>query len=73
MSKAGTGTAMFSMGELGENLLACGPSLTALGMVLKFIAGPAVMAIGSIAGGLLGDVLRVSIIQDTRLWESFGC
>ena len=50
---------------LQENLLACGPSLTALGMVLKFIAGPAAMAIGSIAGGLLGDVLRVSIIQVT--------
>ncbi|KAL9426941.1 hypothetical protein AB3S75_033676 [Citrus x aurantiifolia] len=66
MSKAGTGTAMFSMGifmALQEKLLACGPGLTALGMVLKFIAGPAAMAIGSIAAGLHGDVLRVSIIQ----------
>lgn len=66
MSKAGTGTAMFSMGifmALQEKLLACGPSLTAFGMVLKFIAGPAAMAIGSIAAGLRGDVLRVSIIQ----------
>uniref|UniRef100_A0A6N2L0N1 Auxin efflux carrier component n=1 Tax=Salix viminalis TaxID=40686 RepID=A0A6N2L0N1_SALVM len=45
MSKAGTGTAMFSMGEL-------------------FIStGPAAMAIGSLAVGLHGDVLRVAIIQ----------
>ncbi|CAN1331434.1 Auxin efflux carrier component 5 [Linum perenne] len=61
MAKAGTGTAMFSMGifmALQEKLIACGPSLTVIGMVLRFIAGPAAMAIGSIAVGLHGDVLR---------------
>ncbi|XVF06950.1 hypothetical protein REPUB_Repub06bG0095500 [Reevesia pubescens] len=66
MSKAGTGTAMFSMGTfmaLQEKLIACGPSLTIFGMVLRFIAGPAAMAIGAIAVGLHGDVLRVAIIQ----------
>ncbi|KAF2570262.1 hypothetical protein F2Q70_00006026 [Brassica cretica] len=66
MSKAGTGTAMFNMGifmALQEKFIICGASLTALGMVLKFIAGPAAMAIGSIAVGLHGDVLRVAIIQ----------
>ncbi|GAB2277194.1 Auxin efflux carrier component 5 [Dionaea muscipula] len=66
MSKAGTGTAMFSMGmfmAMQEKIIACGPSLTMFGMVLKFIAGPAAMAIGSIAVGLHGDVLRVAIIQ----------
>ncbi|CAN1331436.1 Auxin efflux carrier component 5 [Linum perenne] len=66
MAKAGTGTAMFSMGifmALQEKLIACGPSLTVIGMVLRFIAGPAAMAIGSIAVGLHGDVLRVAIIQ----------
>ncbi|CAN8300153.1 unnamed protein product [Cochlearia groenlandica] len=66
MSKAGTGTAMFSMGifmALQEKLIVCGTSLTVMGMVLKFIAGPAAMAIGSIAVGLHGDVLRVAIIQ----------
>ncbi|XP_048136752.1 auxin efflux carrier component 5-like [Rhodamnia argentea] len=66
MSKAGTGTAMFSMGmfmALQEKLIACGPTLTVFGMVLRFIAGPAAMAIGSIALGLRGDVLRVAIIQ----------
>ncbi|KAK6911235.1 Membrane transport protein [Dillenia turbinata] len=66
MSKAGTGTAMFSMGlfmALQEKIIACGPSLTVFGMILKFIAGPAAMAIGAIAVGLHGDVLRVAIIQ----------
>ncbi|KAK7243273.1 hypothetical protein RIF29_38066 [Crotalaria pallida] len=66
MSKAGTGTAMFSMGifmALQEKLVACGPSLTVFSLVLKFIAGPAAMAISAIAVGLHGDVLRVAIIQ----------
>ncbi|KAJ7978254.1 Auxin efflux carrier component [Quillaja saponaria] len=66
MSKAGTGTAMFSMGifmALQEKVIACGVPLTVFGMVLRFIAGPAAMAIGAIAVGLHGDVLRVAIIQ----------
>ncbi|EOY09902.1 hypothetical protein QUC31_010272 [Theobroma cacao] len=66
MSKAGTGTAMFSMGTfmaLQEKIIACGTSLTIFGMVLRFIAGPAAMAIGAIAVGLHGAVLRVAIIQ----------
>ncbi|KAK9042615.1 hypothetical protein V6N11_017682 [Hibiscus sabdariffa] len=66
MSKGGTGTAMFSMGTfmaLQEKIVACGTNLTIFGMVLKFIAGPAAMAVGAIAVGLHGDVLRVAIIQ----------
>lgn len=66
MSKAGTGTAMFSMGmfmALQERVIACGPKHTIFGMILKFVAGPAAMAIGSIIVGLHGDVLRVAIIQ----------
>ncbi|PRQ41552.1 putative membrane transport protein [Rosa chinensis] len=66
MSKAGTGTAMFSMGifmALQEKFVACGTSLAIIGMILRFTAGPAAMAIGSIAVGLHGDVLRVAIIQ----------
>ncbi|XP_021911953.1 auxin efflux carrier component 5-like [Carica papaya] len=66
MSRAGTGTAMFSMGmfmAVQQKLIACGTGLTIYGMVLRFIAGPAAMAIGSIAVGLHGDVLRVAIIQ----------
>ncbi|CAL4959746.1 unnamed protein product [Urochloa decumbens] len=66
MSKSGTGMAMFSMGLFmaqQEKVLACGPCFAALGLVLKFALGPAAMAIGSIAVGLHGDVLRVAIIQ----------
>ncbi|KAK9062451.1 hypothetical protein SSX86_019637 [Deinandra increscens subsp. villosa] len=66
MSKAGTGTAMFSMGLFmakQEKLIACGTSLTALAIALKFFAGPAAMAISCIAVGLHGDILRVAIIQ----------
>ncbi|XP_065851693.1 auxin efflux carrier component 5-like [Euphorbia lathyris] len=66
MSKAGTGTAMFSMGifmALQEKVIACGTGLTIIGMVLRFIAGPVAMAIGSIVVGLRGDVLRIAIIQ----------
>lgn len=66
MSRAGAGMAMFSMGlfmATQEKLITCGMSLTVFGMVLKFIAGPAAMAIGSIAMGLHGDVLRIAIIQ----------
>uniref|UniRef100_A0A7N0U6L2 Auxin efflux carrier component n=1 Tax=Kalanchoe fedtschenkoi TaxID=63787 RepID=A0A7N0U6L2_KALFE len=66
MSKAGTGTAMFSMGMFmaqQEKLIACGTRLTLLGMVLRFIAGPTAMAIGAISVGLRGDVLRIAIIQ----------
>ncbi|XP_060185321.1 auxin efflux carrier component 5-like isoform X2 [Lycium barbarum] len=62
MSRAGTGTAMFSMGmfmALQEKVIACGATLTMFGMALRFIAGPAAMAIASIAIGLHGDVLRV--------------
>ncbi|KAK3166339.1 hypothetical protein QOZ80_1AG0044550 [Eleusine coracana subsp. coracana] len=68
MSKSGTGMAMFSMGLFmaqQEKVLACGPSFAALGLVLKFALGPAAMAIGSIAVGLRGDVLRLAIIQVT--------
>ncbi|XP_028790215.1 auxin efflux carrier component 5 isoform X2 [Neltuma alba] len=66
MSRAGTGTAMFSMGifmALQEKFIACGSSLTVLGMVLKLVAGPAAMAVASIVVGLHADVLRIAIIQ----------
>lgn len=48
---------------LQEKVISCGPSLTVIGLVLKFIAGPAAMAISAIIVGLRGDVLRVAIIQ----------
>ncbi|KAI3897207.1 hypothetical protein MKX03_032398 [Papaver bracteatum] len=66
MSKAGIGSAMFSMGlfsALQVKILACGVRLTVFGLVLRFIAGPAAMAVGCLAVGLRGDVLRVAIVQ----------
>lgn len=56
-----------------EKLISCGPSLTVFGMVLRFIAGPAAMAIGSIAVGLHGDVLRVAIIQVIIFFANIYC
>lgn len=50
---------------LQERVIACGTKLTLFGIVLRFVAGPAAMAIGCFAVGLRGDVLRVSIIQVT--------
>ncbi|KAF3778551.1 hypothetical protein EJ110_NYTH43254 [Nymphaea thermarum] len=66
LSKAGGGMAMFSIGlfmALQEKLIACGPMLTLLGMVLKFIAGPIVMAFASIIVGLKGSARSIAIIQ----------
>ncbi|XP_031475475.1 auxin efflux carrier component 5-like [Nymphaea colorata] len=66
LSKAGSGMAMFSIGmfmALQEKLVACGPRLTLVAMVLKFIVGPAVMALSSIIVGLKGSVLCIAIVQ----------
>ncbi|KAJ8504141.1 hypothetical protein OPV22_005027 [Ensete ventricosum] len=66
MSKAGTGLSMFTMGlfmALQDKIVACGPKLSALGMVLKFIAGPAATTICAVAVGLRGDLLSVAIVQ----------
>jgi auxin efflux carrier family protein len=46
-----------------KKIIACGPSLTVLGMALRFIAGPVATAIGAIAVGLRGDALHLMIIQ----------
>nr|GMD32931.1 auxin efflux carrier component 5-like [Ipomoea batatas] len=75
LSKAGTGTAMFSMGlfmALQEKLISCGASLTILGMVLKFIAGPAAMAIGCIAMGLHGDAAVPQSITSFIFAKEYG-
>lgn len=66
MSRTGVGLAMFSMGlfmALQERIVACGAGPTALGMALRFVAGPAATAAGAVALGLRGDVLRLAIIQ----------
>ncbi|CAI9090909.1 OLC1v1025796C3 [Oldenlandia corymbosa var. corymbosa] len=66
MSKGGAGLAMFSMGlfmALEEKIIACGMGLTLYGMVLRFVVGPATTAIGALATGLRGNVLRIVVVQ----------
>ncbi|KAK8570605.1 hypothetical protein V6N13_103009 [Hibiscus sabdariffa] len=45
---------------MAMNIPASHIPLTAYGMLLKFIVGPAAMAIGALIVGLRGDVLRVA-------------
>ncbi|XP_055815131.1 auxin efflux carrier component 5-like [Solanum dulcamara] len=66
MSKAGSGVAMFSMGlfmALQGKIIACGAALTIYAMILRFVVGPATMAIGCVVLGLRGNVLHIAIIQ----------
>ncbi|KAJ1269299.1 hypothetical protein BS78_07G200900 [Paspalum vaginatum] len=66
MSKTGTGMSMFSMGLFmaqQEKIIGCGAGLAALGMALRFVAGPLATLVGAAAFGLRGDVLRFAIIQ----------
>ncbi|KAL7618531.1 hypothetical protein Lser_V15G02668 [Lactuca serriola] len=66
LSDAGLGMAMFSLGLFMASqpkLIACGNRLAAYGMVARFVAGPAVMAVASIGVGLRGTILQVSIVQ----------
>ncbi|KAF5791097.1 putative membrane transport protein [Helianthus annuus] len=66
MSRAGAGVAMFCIGlfmALQEKIVHCSLRLTIYGMVLRFVAAPLLLAVGSFSMGLRGDVLRVAIIQ----------
>ncbi|XVE81340.1 hypothetical protein DITRI_Ditri15bG0055700 [Diplodiscus trichospermus] len=66
LSSAGLGMAMFSLGlfmALQPRIIACGKKLAFYGMLARFIAGPALMAIASVAVGLKGTTLKVSIVQ----------
>ncbi|XP_021320085.1 probable auxin efflux carrier component 5c isoform X1 [Sorghum bicolor] len=66
MSKTGTGMSMLSMGLFmaqQEKMIACGSGLAALGMALRFVAGPLATLVGAAAFRLRGDVLRFAIIQ----------
>uniref|UniRef100_A0A1J3G3N0 Auxin efflux carrier component n=1 Tax=Noccaea caerulescens TaxID=107243 RepID=A0A1J3G3N0_NOCCA len=66
LSDAGLGMAMFSLGlfmALQPKLIACGNSVASFAMAVRFLTGPAVMAVASIAIGLRGDLLRVAIVQ----------
>ncbi|KAL1356889.1 hypothetical protein HN51_008879 [Arachis hypogaea] len=66
LSDAGLGMAMFSLGlfmALQPRIIACGNSIAAFAMAVRFLTGPAVMAAASIAVGLKGVLLHVAIVQ----------
>lgn len=66
LSDAGLGMAMFSLGlfmALQPKIIACGNSIAAFGMAVRFLTGPAVMAAASIAVGIRGVLLHVAIVQ----------
>lgn len=48
---------------LQPRIIACGNSVAAFAMAVRFLAGPAVMAAASIAVGLRGVLLHVAIVQ----------
>lgn len=66
ISDAGLGMAMFSLGlfmALQPRIIACGTKMAAIGMAIRFIGGPLVMAAASIAIGLRGVPLHTAIVQ----------
>ncbi|XP_064978106.1 probable auxin efflux carrier component 1c [Musa acuminata AAA Group] len=66
LSDAGLGMAMFSLGlfmALQPRIIACGNSVAAFAMAVRFLTGPAVMAAASISVGLRGVLLRIAIVQ----------
>ncbi|KAJ9180970.1 hypothetical protein P3X46_009150 [Hevea brasiliensis] len=66
LSDAGLGMAMFSLGlfmALQPRIIACGNSIAAFAMAVRFLTGPAVMAVSSIAVGLRGTLLHIAIVQ----------
>ncbi|CAL5399947.1 unnamed protein product [Camellia sinensis] len=66
LSDAGLGMAMFSLGlfmALQPKIIACGNSVAAFAMVVRFLTGPAAMAAASIAVGLRGTLLHIAIVQ----------
>ncbi|KAJ6677102.1 AUXIN EFFLUX CARRIER COMPONENT 1B-RELATED [Salix viminalis] len=66
LSDAGLGMAMFSLGlfmALQPRIIACGNSVAAFSMAVRFFAGPAIMAAASIAVGIRGTLLHVAIVQ----------
>ncbi|XP_016478081.1 putative auxin efflux carrier component 1b [Nicotiana tabacum] len=66
LSDAGLGMAMFSLGlfmALSPRIIACGNTVAAFSMGVRFLTGPAVMAAASIAVGLRGVLLHIAIVQ----------
>ncbi|CAD6337577.1 unnamed protein product [Miscanthus lutarioriparius] len=66
LSDAGLGMAMFSLGlfmAVQPKIIACGNTIAAVTMAIRFLFGPAVMAATAAAVGLRGTLLRVAIVQ----------
>ncbi|XP_073279854.1 auxin efflux carrier component 8-like [Primulina huaijiensis] len=66
LSNGGLGMAMFSLGLFmasQASLIACGTRNAVLAMVLKFVAGPCLMAVPSTILGLRGTLFKVAIVQ----------
>ncbi|XP_021599878.2 auxin efflux carrier component 8 [Manihot esculenta] len=66
LSNGGLGMAMFSLGLFmasRASIIACGVRMAVLSMAMKFTAGPALMAVASLATTLRGTVFKVAIVQ----------
>lgn len=64
----GDGAGLFM--ALQPRIIACGNSTAAFAMAVRFLTGPAVMAVASIAVGLRGVLLHVAIVQVTHRLSS---
>ncbi|RZC71211.1 hypothetical protein C5167_034392 [Papaver somniferum] len=66
LSNTGLGMAMFSLGlfvALQPKAVACGIPMATYSMAVRFLAGPAIIAATSLAVGLRGRLLHISIVQ----------
>nr|AXX82999.1 auxin polar transport protein [Betula pendula] len=66
ISDGGLGMAMFSLGLFMASrvsIIACGTRMALVAMGMKFLMGPALMAVSSTATGLRGKVFREAIVQ----------
>lgn len=62
-SKHSTGLFM----ALRPSIISCGIRMAVVAMAMKFVAGPALMAVASFAVRLEGTVLRVAIVQVRKI------
>ena len=51
---------------LQPRIIACGNSVAAFAMAVRFVIGPAVMAAASVFVGLRGVLLHIAIVQVTK-------
>ncbi|CAL4994240.1 unnamed protein product [Urochloa decumbens] len=66
ISTTAVGLSMFASGTFiarQQRFVPCGYGVASLSMVLKFLVGPVVMLLASIAIGLRGTILRIAVIQ----------